>query len=205
MYPVRSWVSLKWAAEGRPARPERSDRQRWLCPSSDDFRKPVGSVLRQLNPSRGAVVELDRATVCLPIKDRSVSHAFYTALGFVAVGEPGDDGLPEPLQFQISVGLRVMLIPAVGFGWVIGRRRRSLRSAHECLVVIGLATDAEVDELMRRAQMLAATSSSRPRTRRGAPSRRTMTSRRRRVQMPTPARSPIPTATCGRSPARTAS
>ncbi|MGY1691520.1 VOC family protein [Geodermatophilus sp. SYSU D01105] len=97
------------------------------------------------------MVELDRATVCLPIRDRSVSHAFYSALGFVAVGEPGNDGLPEPLQFEVSVGLRVMLIPAVGFGWVIGRRR-STRSAHECLVVIGLATDAEVDELMRRAQ-----------------------------------------------------
>jgi predicted lactoylglutathione lyase len=37
-------------------------------------------------------VEPDRATVCLPIKDRSASHAFYTALGFVAVGEAGDDG-----------------------------------------------------------------------------------------------------------------
>jgi predicted lactoylglutathione lyase len=97
-------------------------------------------------------VEPDRATVCLPIKDRSASHAFYTALGFVAVGEAGDDGLPEPLQFEISVGLRVMLIPAVGFGWVIGRRRRSARSTHECLVVIGRATDAEVDELMRRAE-----------------------------------------------------
>lgn len=97
-------------------------------------------------------MEPDRATVCLPIKDRSASHAFYTALGFVAVGEAGDDGLPEPLQFEISVGLRVMLIPAVGFGWVIGRRRRSPRSTHECLVVIGRATDAEVDELMRRAQ-----------------------------------------------------
>ncbi|WP_448612041.1 VOC family protein [Geodermatophilus sp. URMC 60] len=97
-------------------------------------------------------MRLDRATVFLPIEDRSVSHAFYTALGFVAVGEPGDDGLPEPLQLDISVGLRVLLIPAVGFGWVIGRRRRSPRSAHECLVVIGLTTDAEVDELMRRAQ-----------------------------------------------------
>ena len=50
-----------------------------------------------------------------PIKDRLVSHAFYTALGFVTVGELGDDGLPEPLQFEISVGLRVMLIPSRGF------------------------------------------------------------------------------------------
>jgi hypothetical protein len=37
-------------------------------------------------------VKLDRTTVCLPIKDRLVSHAFYTALGFVTVGEMGDDG-----------------------------------------------------------------------------------------------------------------
>jgi uncharacterized protein len=64
----------------------------------------------------------------------------------------GDDGLPEPLQFEISVGLRVLLIPSRGFGWVIGGRKRSPRDAHECLVVIGLATDAAVDELMRRAQ-----------------------------------------------------
>ena len=97
-------------------------------------------------------MKLDRATVCLPTKDRSVSHAFYTALGFVAVGELGDDGMPEPLQFEVSDGLRVMLIPTGGFGWVIGGRKRSPRSSHECLVVIGLATDAEVDELMHRAQ-----------------------------------------------------
>jgi predicted lactoylglutathione lyase len=97
-------------------------------------------------------VRLDRATVCLPIESRQVSHTFYTALGFATVGESGDDGLPEPLQFEISVGLRVMLIPSRGFGWVIGDRKRSPRNAHECLVVIGLASDAAVDELLRRAQ-----------------------------------------------------
>ena len=74
-----------------------------------------------------------------------MAQAFYSALGFVAVRD-------EPLQFEISVGLRVMLIPTVGFGWVIGGRKRSPRGAHECLIVIGLATDTEVDELMRRAQ-----------------------------------------------------
>jgi hypothetical protein len=60
-------------------------------------------------------------------QNRQVSHAFYTALGFVTVGELGDDGPPEPLQFEISVGLRVMLIPTRGFGWVIGDRQRSPR------------------------------------------------------------------------------
>jgi predicted lactoylglutathione lyase len=89
--------------------------------------------------------------VCLPTKSRQVSHAFYTALGFVTVGELGDDGLPEPLQFEISDGLRVMLIPSRGFGWVIGDRKRSPQNTHECLIVIGLATDAAVDKLIRRA------------------------------------------------------
>jgi predicted lactoylglutathione lyase len=90
--------------------------------------------------------------VCLPIKDRQVSHAFYTALGFGTVGELGDDGLPEPLQSEISVGLRVMLIPTRGFGWVIGDRKRSPRGTHECQVLIGLATDGAVDMLMRLAR-----------------------------------------------------
>ena len=98
-------------------------------------------------------MKLDRATVCLPIKSRLVSHAFYTALGFAAVGEElEDDGLPEPSQFEISVGMRVMLIPAVGFGWVIGGRKRSPRGAHECQILIGVATNAHVDALMRRAE-----------------------------------------------------
>jgi predicted lactoylglutathione lyase len=97
-------------------------------------------------------MKLDRATVCLPIKDRQLSHAFYRVLGFATVGDLGDDGLPEPLQFEISVGLRVMLIPTRGFGWVIGSRKQSPRNTHECQLLIGLAADAAVDELMRRAR-----------------------------------------------------
>jgi predicted lactoylglutathione lyase len=97
-------------------------------------------------------VRLRRATVCLPTANRLASHAFYTALGFVAVGEPADDGVPEPLQFEVSAGLRVMLIPTVGFGWVIGGRKRSPRGVHECVVVIGMPTDAKVDGLLRRAK-----------------------------------------------------
>lgn len=98
-------------------------------------------------------MKFDRATVCLPIKSRLVSHAFYTALGFAAVGDELEaDGLPEPLQFEVSVGLRVMLIPSGGFGWVIGDRKRAARGTHECLIVVGLATNAAVDKLMRLAR-----------------------------------------------------
>ncbi|GAA3719508.1 hypothetical protein GCM10022204_44500 [Microlunatus aurantiacus] len=49
-------------------------------------------------------MKLDRATLCVSIADRAMSHSFYTALGFAAVGEPGDNGLPEPLQFEVSDG-----------------------------------------------------------------------------------------------------
>lgn len=59
--------------------------------------------------------------VSLPIEDRRTSFAFYRdGLGFDAVGEPAEDGVPEPLQFAVNDGLRLMLIPTGGFGWVIG-------------------------------------------------------------------------------------
>jgi len=97
-------------------------------------------------------VKVPRATVCLPTKNRRASHAFYTALGFVAVGELAEDGVPEPLQFEINAGLRVMMIPTVGFGWVIGGRKRSPRGVHECQLLVTVADDAAVDEVMRGAK-----------------------------------------------------
>ena len=93
-----------------------------------------------------------RITVCLPTKNRRAAHAFYAALGFVAVGELGDDGLPEPLQFELNADVRVMLIPSVGFGWVIGGRKRAARGTHECQILVALGRATEVDELMRRAK-----------------------------------------------------
>ena len=90
--------------------------------------------------------------VCLPIADRSVSHAFYTALGFRRSVDPGEDGLPEPLQFQISTGLRLMLIPRGGFGWVIGGRDDSPSGMHEGQIVVGMPTQADVDAFLRRAR-----------------------------------------------------
>ncbi len=98
-------------------------------------------------------MKVERATVALPVKNRVTSHTFYSALGFATVGDELEkDGLPEPLQFDISDGLRIMLIPTVGFGWVIGGRKRSPRGAHECAVVIARPTDKAVDALIRRAR-----------------------------------------------------
>jgi catechol 2,3-dioxygenase-like lactoylglutathione lyase family enzyme len=59
--------------------------------------------------------------VSLPIADRRTSFAFYRdGLGFAAVGEPWEDGIPEPLQFALNDGVRVMLIPTGGFDRITG-------------------------------------------------------------------------------------
>jgi uncharacterized protein len=95
---------------------------------------------------------LSPLTVSLPIADRHAAHAFYRdALGLDAVGETAEDGLPEPLQFALNEGVRLMLVPTGGFGWVIGEREVAPPQLSECVLSIGVATDAEVDELVGRA------------------------------------------------------
>ncbi|HEX2772502.1 MAG TPA: VOC family protein [Micromonosporaceae bacterium] len=91
--------------------------------------------------------------VSLPTADRRTSYAFYRdGLGFAAVGEPAEDGVPEPLQFALNEGVRLMLVPTGGFGWVIGGREVAPPGHSECLLSLGAATDAEVDELVKRAE-----------------------------------------------------
>ena len=91
--------------------------------------------------------------VSLPIADRPAAFAFYRdGLGLQAVGEPADDGVPEPLQFELASGVRLMLVPTGGFGWISGDHEVAPPGTSECVLIIGTDTDAEVDELVRRAQ-----------------------------------------------------
>ena len=90
--------------------------------------------------------------VSLPTADRRTSFAFYSeGLGFDAVGELADDGLPEPLQFALNDGLRLMLIPTKGFGWVIGDREVAGRG-QRMHAEPACRADAGVDELVERAR-----------------------------------------------------
>lgn len=91
--------------------------------------------------------------VSLPIGDRRTSYRFYQdALGFDAVGEPAEDGVPEPLQLAVNDGTRIMLIPTGGFGWVIGRHDVAPRGTSECIVTLGADTPADVDSVLKRAR-----------------------------------------------------
>jgi hypothetical protein len=96
---------------------------------------------------------LSRVIVSLPTADRRTSYAFYgEGLGLDAIGEVADDGVPEPLQFDLNDGVRLMLIPTDGFGWVIGDRVVAGRGQSECMFSLRAETKADVDELVERAR-----------------------------------------------------
>jgi len=91
--------------------------------------------------------------VALPIADRRRSHDFYRAvLSVDAVGDIGGDGIAEPLQFPLNDGVRLMLIPSEGFGWVVGSRAVADGDTSECVVTLFADDEAGVDTLARRAQ-----------------------------------------------------
>jgi len=95
----------------------------------------------------------DAVTLALPVADRATALAFYRdALGLEAFGEPGSDGIPEPLQFAVNEGLTLMLVPTGGFGRVIGDREVAEPWACECLLSLDAADPAGVDAVVRRAR-----------------------------------------------------
>ena len=59
--------------------------------------------------------------------------------------------MPEPLQFVLNDGLRLMLVPTGGFGWVIGDRTVHTGGG-ECLLSLSAVSEADVDELVDAAQ-----------------------------------------------------
>ena len=90
-------------------------------------------------------------TFALPTEDRSRAHAFAQALGLETPGELAEDGVPEPLRVVLNERTTVMYIPTGGFGWVTAGRTTAERGTVECLVSVQLETNAEVDDLVARA------------------------------------------------------
>lgn len=92
-------------------------------------------------------------TVALPVADRRTTFTFYAeGLGLGPFGELDEDGIPEPLQFTLNDGVRVMFIPTGGFGWVTGGRQTARSDQSECLLVMTLAGQGDVLGMVDRAR-----------------------------------------------------
>jgi uncharacterized protein len=95
--------------------------------------------------------------ISLPIADRRNSLRFYReGLGLDPIGEPAEDGVPEPLQFALNDEVRLMLVPTGGFGWVIGGHEVAPPGHSECVISVGSGTEAGVADLVERAEQAGA-------------------------------------------------
>jgi len=98
-------------------------------------------------------MEIRPLLISLPTADRVRSFTFYRqTFGFEAPGPLADDGVPEPLVFQISDGVQLMFVPTGGFGWVLDGRPVAESTTSECILGLLAADDAEVRELFERAR-----------------------------------------------------
>ncbi|HJE60579.1 MAG TPA: VOC family protein [Nocardiopsis listeri] len=88
----------------------------------------------------------------LPIADRMSAMVFYRdAFGFELLGEPAEDGVPEPLQLRLNDQALLMLVPTGGFGWVVGGDREIARpGTSECLLSMAVPTEDQVAQVMDR-------------------------------------------------------
>jgi predicted lactoylglutathione lyase len=104
-----------------------------------------------MNETRPLRADLAPMVIALPTDDRQRSFTFYAnGLGLEPIGEVAEDGVPEPLQFALNEGVRLMLVPTGGFGWVTGNRPTAGRDASECLLALTVADERQVDELIER-------------------------------------------------------
>ena len=92
--------------------------------------------------------------IALPTADRRRSFDFYaTGLNLEPIlGEVHEDGLPEPLQFVLNDGARLMMIPTGGLRGVISNRPVANPGTSECLLTIAVADQAGVVDLIERAR-----------------------------------------------------
>ncbi len=108
-------------------------------------------------------VDLEPLLVSLPVADRPRSLAFYRdGLGLEAIGAPADDGGPEPLLLRLNPQTFLMLIPTVGFGWVVGDRDVAPPGTSECTLGFSAGSEEEVAAIVERARLAGATVTAEP-------------------------------------------
>lgn len=91
-------------------------------------------------------------TVSLPTRDLKAAFHFYRdGLGLPLADTSTGEAMPEPVEFAISESAHLMLVPTVGFGWVLGGNAVAAPGTSECVVSLTMSTHAAVDEAVARA------------------------------------------------------
>ncbi|OAV59412.1 VOC family protein [Enteractinococcus helveticum] len=89
--------------------------------------------------------------ISMGIADRQRSMNFYmAAFDFELIGEPLEDGVPEPLQFRLNDHTRLMLIPNDGFDWVLDKHTNAPAGVNESILGLPVEAAAHVDKLVER-------------------------------------------------------
>lgn len=91
--------------------------------------------------------------ISLPTADRRRSYDFYrVGLDLEPVGALAEDGVPEPLQFVLNDGVRLMFIPTGGFGWVTAGHATAVAGTSECLLSVEMGSATEVRDVVEKAR-----------------------------------------------------
>jgi predicted lactoylglutathione lyase len=99
-----------------------------------------------------------RVIVSLPTADLRRAFEFYrTGLGLALRTPAEGDAMPEPVLFALNDGLSLMIVPATGFGWVIGDHTVAPAGSSECVLGLSARTPTEVDVIVARALAAGAT------------------------------------------------
>lgn len=94
---------------------------------------------------------LPTVTLAVPTDDLTAAAAFYRdGLGLPLADDPGDGTLPEPVEFNLAAGSKLMLVPRDGFGWVIGDHAVAEPGDSEVVLGVTFATTEEIDAFVAR-------------------------------------------------------
>ena len=101
--------------------------------------------------------------ISLPTSDRRRAYDFYRiAFDLEPVGQLADDGVPEPLVFELNATTRLMFVPTGGFGWVIGDNVVATPGTSECVLAFSAESEHAVNVIVERARATGATVAAEP-------------------------------------------
>jgi predicted lactoylglutathione lyase len=115
-------------------------------------------------PREDQDLRISRTVIAVPARDLEKAFRFYRdGMGLRLAVETEGDEMPESVEFVIGDGVHLMIIPAGGFGWVAGGNSVAAKGVSECIISLGLETEAQVDGLIHEARAAGADIAREPR------------------------------------------